>query len=386
MFDVGLSNTDLAEFLKTLRTTHIFACRVQILDLDHNYKSNVTNAVMDGQISVNWNGEDATRVLDLMMFDPEYDLGFDTSQFVDGVWFLDRMVQVVAEIWVPSLARTVECPLFTGPVNGFKRRNATVTLSCVGKDWFARKSWPRLVIPKGTNYATAIRMVLAELGETKFKFYATTTSVLAEAKTIDRDMELTPWGWCRSVAASHSMRLHYDGEGYAVLRNRNDVNPVYVFRDGDDGALLTEPETDGDYSRLANVARAEGAQPASGTAPFGEATVDVTSPIHPSKLTRGGKPLYLGVVVQRDSITTAGQAVSAAKDELRDRQFAAYSIDFDALPVFLLEEGDYIGVQSSGISTTNTLLTFSFGLKPDAHMPVGYSDLVSPALARIRRF
>jgi hypothetical protein len=357
---------------------------VQILDLEHQFKANITTKVLDGQVSVNYDGEDATRALDLLLFDPDYDLGFDTATLTDGVWFFDRMVQVVAEWYVPELDRIIECPIFTGPVTGFKRKKSTVTMQAAGKDIFARKSWPRLTISKGTNYVSVIRQILETLGETKFKFTATTTSVLSADKIIDRNSEISPWGQCRVMASSLGHRLYYDGQGYAVLRDRDDTTPVFTFTAGDGGTVLTDPEVDGDYSRIANIVRAESTDPQNTKAVW-EETVEVSSPIHPSKLTRGGKPLFLGVVVQQDSITTESQAKSAARSELKDRQYAAYRVSFNALPMWMLEEADTIAVNIDNVSTTTILMSFSLALKP-AVMPVGYNDLVAPTLARIRRF
>lgn len=385
MYDLGLSQDEMAYVLRRLRTSYVLSARVQILDLEHNYLSNITRKVLDGQVSVNYDADDATRALDLLLFDPDYDLGFDTSTLNDGVWFLDRMVQVVIEFYVPELARVIEVPIFTGPVTGFKRKKSSVTLQAAGKDVFARKSWPRLTITKGTLYTEAVRQILADLGETKFRWEDSNASKLANDRVIDRNSEVSPWGQCRQMVGPLGMRLFYDGEGYAVLRKRNDVTPVFDFRDGDpNGTVLTQPEVDGDYERIANIVRAESTDPENKKAVW-EETVPTSSPIHPSKLTRGGRPMYLGVVVQQDSITTEASARSAARSELADRQYAAYSVSFDALPMWMLEESDTITVNVENVVTTTVLRSFALALKP-AVMPVGYTDLIAPTLARIRRF
>lgn len=386
-FDMGLSVDDTREVIAELCRSHSVSSRVQILDLEHNYKSNITEQVIDGQVTVNWDGEEATRGLELAVFDPDYDLGFDTSEFADGVWFFDRMVQVVIDLYVPALAREVSIPVFTGPVRGYKRKRAIVTIKCAGKDVFARGAWNRIILSKNTNYVTAIKTVLQSFGETKFRFEDTTTTVLKAAKTIDRTAQQSPWGWCRSAAASIGMRVFYDGEGYAVLRKKTDsTNPVFVFRDGNGGSVLTDPDSEGDYSRIANAVRVEGRATGKGAVPVAEAVVPATSPISPTTLKRGGKPMYFGVVVSRDSVTTTGQAKSVAQTELNDRQRAGYEVAFDSLPMFFLEEGDVVGVNIDGNQRSITLLTFSFGLSAGAVMPVGYKELVAPTLAKIRRF
>ena len=387
MFDPGLSKADFEEVIKELCRSHTVRSRVQILDLEHNYMSNITPQILDGQVTVDWDGQESTRTLELAVFDPSHDLGFDTSEFTDGVWFFDRMVQVIVELYVPALDRVVNMPIFTGPVRGYKRKRAIVTLKCAGKDVFARGAWNRIVIKKGTNYVDGIRDVLESFGETKFRFDAVTSTTLKADKVIDRNGQMSPWGWCRSAAASLGMRVYFDGEGYCVLRKKNTLaNPVFTFRDEDGGAILTDPDAEGDYTRIANAVRAEGTGGGTSKAPWGEAVVDVKSPISPTTLRRGGKPLYMGVVVQRDSITSNAQAESVAEEELKDRQHAAFAVAYDALPIYLLEEGDVIGVDIDGMHRPTTLLQFAFGISASSVMPVGYKDLVAPTLAKIRRF
>jgi hypothetical protein len=385
MWNAGLTATEVGYYHRALASSHTVYMRVDIIDLEHRPVMTVTDRVMDGSVSVDYYGDEATRVLDLVLLDLHRDLGFDTTDVVDGVWFFDRMVQVWADVYVPELARYVEAPIFTGPVRKFKRRGPLVTFKCVGKDVFARQSWPRFTLPKGSNRVEAIRHVLRELGETKFRFEATTKAVLGAPKVIDRNMELSPWGWCRSMAGSMGMRLFYAGDGYAVLR-RLDTTPTFIFRDGDGGTLLTDPDTDGDYARIANVVRAEGMVNEAGDNPSYEVMVSESSAIHPSKLHRGGKPFYMGAVIIRESIVTKGDAKGVARAELEDRQRAAYTIRFDALPIYTLEEGDNIGVEASGLMTSSPMDRFTIDFKPGQPMTVGYRKLIKPSRARIRRY
>lgn len=385
MYDLRLPPAELDEVVKYLMGSHRFSVRVQLMDLDHNYLANLSDKVMDGQVSVNWSGEEATRSLELSVFDPDFDLGFDTSEFTDGIWFLDRMVQVVVEFYVPALARVIEVPIFTGPVRGYKRKKSIVTLKCLGKDIFSRQAWIRYVVKKGTNQVTAMRDVLEELGETKFRFEATTTTRIKKDKVVDKSAQQTPWGWCRSVAKSLGMRIYYDGEGYVCLRKIDNDRPVFTFRDGDGGSVLGDPDAEGDYSRLANVVLSQGPAVGNNKAPKGKAVVASSSAISPQKLRRGGKPVYFGVTIVRDSITSTTSANTAAKNELADRQRVGYEIGFDSLVLWMLEEGDVIALSANGLNTVSTIVTFSLGLSPTASMPVGYKKLVAPTLAKIRR-
>lgn len=385
MYSLGMSASDRDLYLDHLRSSHIVNVRVQVMDLDHQYVDNISDAVIDGQVTVDYNGDVATRSLQMVLMDPTFSLGFDSAQVIDGAWFYDRMIQVSTEVYVPALGRVINCPLFTGPVRKVKRQGSAITVDCDGKDVFTRKSWPQIVIKKGTPIVDAIRHVLSELGETFFRFEANPTGVTGSKRVIDRaSLDVTPWGYCRLMAAEENCRLFYAADGYAVLRERNDTGtPVFTFRDGDGGSILTRPDTGGDYSNIANVIRAEG-MPASGKPDAYEAMVSEASPLHPSKLLRGGKPMYMGFVIQRESITSKSRAKSVALSELADRQYAVYDIAFDATPLFPLEEGDVIGVQTADVSMTAPLLRFSFGFSAKAPMPIGYRKLIAPAVTRIR--
>lgn len=385
MYDLRLPSDEHDAVLRYLAGSHRYTVRVQIIDLDHHFLSNISDQVIDGQVSVNMDGEEATRTLELAVFDPDYDLGFDTSDFADGVWFLDRMVQVIIEFHVPEINRKIEVPVFTGPVRGYKRKRSVVTLSCVGKDIFGRGAWQRFVLKKGTNQVTAMRQVLENFGETKFRFEATSNTKLKKDKVVDRSATQTPWGWCRSTATSLGLRIYYDGGGYVCLRNTDTSKPLFEFRDGDGGTVLTEPEPEGDYSTIANVILAQGPAVGNRKPPSYIAKVPTSSPLHPSKFRRGGKPVYMGRVILRDSITSTGTAKTAATTELNRSQRVAYAVSTDALPLWMLEEGDPVRYDVGGVKTTSTIRTFSFGLGPAAVMPIGYKKLLSPTIAKIRR-
>lgn len=387
MYDLGLNREAYHHYLNALRRDHTIRNLVQVTDLEHNRIANISNRVLDGQVTVNNDGTDATRELSIVLFDPSVNLGFDTADVVDGVWFLDRMVTVWPEVYVKELGRTVACPIFTGPIRKFNRLGPVVTMACLGKDIFAKQSWPRLVIKAGTERVAGIKLILRELGETKFRFEVSTSPYkFATDKVIDRAMDISPWGYCRQLAASMGCRLFYAGDGYCVLRAKDADQPVFDFTDGDGGSILEKPETDGDYSRLRNVIRAEGTGDGTTTIPFYEAYSDPTSALSHTRLTRGGKPLYMGEVIQRDTIDTNTEAATVAKAELKDRQRAAYATAFDALPIFPLEEDDTIGVRQEGTYSIAPLTKFTVGLKPTAVMPIGYTKLVAAQLAKIRRF
>lgn len=385
MFNAGLSLTDRLELVRTLATSHRRSWRVQITDLDQMPVAHISERILDGEVQVDWDGEEATRAATLLIFDPDFDLGFDTPNGDSGVWFLDRMVQVFVQVELIDSKRWIEIPIFTGPIRKFRRIKDVVTLDCVGKDVFARKAWPRLILQQHTNRIEGIRTVLESLGEAFFRFEAETNERFAGNQTIDRNMQASPFGWCRMQASAMGLRLYYDGAGYAVLRPFKPDEPVFTFSDGDGGTVVTEPHAEGDFTPIVNVLRAEGQQQPNGTNPFYEAVVSVDSPIHPSKLTRNGKPVWIGEVIERDSITSERNARTVAENELRDRQFTAFTTQFDALPMFLLEENDTCRLLTDGFATTFTAKKFGFGFGTSQTMPVGYKKSIAPQAAKIRR-
>lgn len=385
MHNLGLNAAELDAYYRALAASGERQFRVQVLDLDQLPSDNVTERVLDGEVTVDWSGEEATRALSLALLDPNHSLGFDSPDGGSGMWFFDRMIQVHAETPVPELGITVECPIFTGPIRKFKRTGDVVTLDCVGKDVFARKAWPRIIIPKGMLVLEAIQYVFENLGEAFFKIDFDSTARFASQQVIDRNLQASPFGWCRMQATAIGARLYYDGAGYVRIRRNNADEPEVTFRDGDGGMVLTDPQPEGDFTEIANVVRAEGPS-RNGVNPYYEAFVERTSPMHPSKLIRNGKPLYIGVVVQQDAISDVKKAKQVAEAELKRRQFVATSVSFDALPLYPLEESDVARVLVDDFSTTFQATKFKFGFSAGAVMPVGYDKNISPKLARIRRF
>jgi len=384
VYDLDLKAVAQDEVYNLYTSSHSIRSTVYVLDLDHNIVQDVTSELIDGQVSINYDGDEATRSLELILYDPDFRAGFDVADMNHGVWFFDRMIQARIEMWLPGQQRWVEFPMFTGPVRGFKRTGPLVSLQCLGKDIFVRNSWASYKVAKGTNKVEAIRRVLQHAGETKFRFEGTTTATMPNDVNVTRALQASPFGWCRSVAAEINMRLFYNGAGEAVLRPKNAPGVVdWVIADGDSGAVLTYPNVDADYGRVVNVVRVESAQDP--RINF-TAMVDDNSDIHPSNMLRGGQPLYFGYEYQSDAVKTKAQAERAAKANLADRQRAIYNIKFDSLPLYQAEELDVAEIHIGGDRVIATLTQMSFGLMPDAPMAVGYQRLVSPALAKIRKF
>lgn len=385
MFSDGITPAVRRAYYAALAADHHRQFRIQVIGLDHQPIDDITESLIDGEVVVDWDGEEATRAATIALLDPNYTLGFDAPSSDDGVWFMDRMVQVVSQVWVDRTLGFVEVPIFTGPIRKFKRSGDIVTLSCVGKDLFVRRAWRRVVIPKGTRVVEAIRNVLEAMGESHFRFEADSTAKFPGVQTVDRNLQASPFGWCRQHATALGFKLFYDGAGYATLRVNRPDQPVFTFSDGDGGMVLTDPEAEGDFTNIANVIRAEGMVQGGGANPYYEAFVDESSPIHPSKLRRNGVPMYFGRVIQRDSIRDTRQAKAAAEQELAASQAAIFDVAFDALPLYVLEENDACRVLVDGKASTFVARKFQFGFTADAVMPIGYRKSVSPRLAKIRR-
>lgn len=385
MFNLGLNAAEQDAYHRALASSHTRRFRVQVTNLDQAPLEDVSSRVVDGEVTVDWSGEEATRALSVAMIDPNYSLGFDSADGGSGMWFFDRMLQVYAVTPVPELGMTVECPIFTGPIRKFKRAGDIVTLDGVGKDVFARKAWPRIILPKGMLVLDGIRHVMEQLGEAFFKIDFNSTARFAGQQVVDRNLQASPFGWCRMQATAIGARLYYDGAGYLRIRPNSVDQPEFTFRDGDGGYVLSDPTPEGDFTELANVVRAEGPN-RNGVNPYYEAFVDQSSALHPSKLSRNGKPLYMGVIVQQDSISDNKMARSVAESELKRRQFVATSVAFDSLPLYSFEESDVGRVVVDDFTTTFQATKFKFGFSAGAVMPIGYDKNISPKLARIRRF
>src|SRR5690606_5804143 len=94
MLDLGLSSSQKKRFHALLASHHSIYIRLQIMDLEHGYLDDISDQLIDGQVTVDASA-DVTRSLSLDLLDPRNTLHLDSDSPSAGALFADRMIRVI---------------------------------------------------------------------------------------------------------------------------------------------------------------------------------------------------------------------------------------------------------------------------------------------------
>lgn len=367
MNHLELDKPDFKKYQAALLTSHKTRVRAHILNMKGQPLDDILAprgaVLLDGQVNID-STADVTRSASLSILDREHRLKFDRDSPADGALFADNMISLERGIWVDTLSKWIDVPIFTGPVTGFNRDGAVVQVEALGKESLLLAptvAWGSFTIRKGTEKVKAIRRILQHGGEDKFDLNNGVMK-LPMPYTVIRIDEL--WVEAKRIARSMGKQLFYDGEGTVRLREPPD-SALYSFQDGDGGSILTQPQITFDLADVRNVVIVKG-RPAKGSKQPVKwtAVADASHPFSPVKLGRNGVPRRLVEVIEEDSIRTISEARRLAELILKARLSEAIDVAFEALPVPHLEELDWISVTWGGSNTRCRLRQFSIPLAP----------------------
>lgn len=382
MINLGLSSAELAAFQKSLITGYNMKTTVQILDLNHNYITDATDMLQDGQVNHSfWDAISYSATLTLL--DPDNLTGFDTDSPSDNALYADRMIRIIVSVYSELLPRWVSVPVFCGPVTKLSRDDAILSVECQGKESLSAEPaicWGAHTWRKGTKITSLVQDLMHRYaGESKFDFPNWTTKT---AKDMSITAESVPWRSARGVQGSrHYRQLFYDGRGYLRFRS-TPTYPAYTFTEA---SLLSVPKLDYNTAEIKNLAYVKGAKPEKKPQIRAWRFLPVNHPSSAQRLGRNGVRRILAEIVEDSSLTTQAQADQAAEDTLASISTAAVGFDFDAFPIYHLEPGDLFHLSTRDISMNLRLSEFSIPLKAGNPMSVGTNRKVSINRARIRR-
>ena len=381
MLPLGLSTSERAAFEATLRTSYERRVEILILDMAQNTLATITHRLLDGQVVVDADA-DVTRSASLTLLDPTHSLNFDTESPDDGALFLDRMIRVNYCVYVPALARWIEVPVFTGPVTSLERDGAQVQIEAQGKESIARQAvWNPYTKPKGAVVVDVIKdLMQRRAGENRFDL-PTGTARLTKPVTLPR--EAIVWDEAKKLASYRG--LWYDGRGWLRMQDTS-ASPVFTFKTGDGGLVLTRPKVSFSTEDVKNVVSVTGGVPkGSKTAVRGAAYAPASHPLNHGRLGRNGVPRYMVEFVEDDTLRTTAEASRRADQILAPLLLETVQVQFDAMPVPHLEPHDVVSLRTDDFSADFRLRQFTIPLVSGSPMPVGYYRKLTPKSRKIRR-
>lgn len=392
MIDLGLSRQEHRWLDQTLAGSYMLRVRVFLCNLDGDHITNLSWRLLGGAVNVDANAE-VSRTATVELLDPHRGMAIVPDSPADGGVFLDNMIEIVHEVWVPQMDEWVQIPTFKGPIVSISPADEIITLECDGKERLALgQAWRASIYKKGHRRVNVIKAILTRYaGEDQF-----TMPTLA-GKRLPRDMRVArqqvPWKVCKKTARGLDHQLFYNGRGRAVLRTPPS-KPVFTFRDGPGGTVMTPPQVTYALGEVTNAVYVVGGFPrqpvdkatdktdtekesANANEPkpkriTAEAVAPRDHPLSPANLGPGDSERYLVETVEDDSLRSKAEALEVALRRLRRLLTRHIEVAFDARPVWYLEERDMVRVHTSQFAAPFVLDTFSLPLLANENMSVGY--------------
>lgn len=370
---------DVSQLIDLLSSSHDLFIRVRILDMDHNYRDDVSDMFVEGQVLFDADA-DITRSLDITLFDPFKAVQLDPSSPSPLGIFIDNMVSVVYVVRNPLRTKTWEVPCFCGPIDVVDRDGPYLNLKALGKEKMSLVNlW------RGKNYRNnqkkteVIKSILKDLtGEVKLDIPDLSPRLNAELKLNRSDV---PWKSAKRLAKTMGYQLFYDGRGVARMR-RIPQTSVLNFQSSD---VVTVPKVGYDMQKVINAVEVVGRKPAKAKNPITKTVVaDRSHPLSPYSLGRGNPkvPRYLWMQIQDDNIRTNAEALDVAKRNLRLGLLAGVNVKYDGVPNPLLEELDIAKLSTPEQQSEFVMRQWSLPLVAGDAASYGYIRRIKPVGGR----
>lgn len=378
MISIGGTRQDERKCDALLTAPHELSIRVCVLDLDHNVRKDVTNFFADGQISVDADA-DVTRGLDLNLLDPLQRVSLDFDDPSPTSIYLIDMIRVYYVIRDHAgSSPTYQIPVFTGPVSAVERNDVILSVKAVGKESLGMTNlWGGRTFKKGQEKLWVIQQILTDLmGETRLQI---PNAINGKSPRLSEDKKLTrddvPWKVAKQLAASMNCQLFYDGRGVAVLRKKQNGEVWEANRQH----LSAEPDVAYDLSTTINAVEVVGATPKKAKKPVkARAIAQRAHPLSPYRLGRGGKPRFLWVSIQDDSLRTVKDCRELANQTLKHGLMAGITVAVDGIVNPRLQELDVMRFRTDLMTAQMPVRKFVIPLIAGASGSYGYLRKIRP--------
>lgn len=394
MIPLGLKDEQLWAYHAHLRSTHDFHIAVDVLKIDESPIASITPTLLDGQVNIQ-RGDGVMRTATFVFFDPDRQLHLDSLSPWDGALFADRMLRVRHEVTVPGVG-PVEAVPFVGPVVKLSRDGDTVAVECQDKSSLAMTGSKPLKCAKGANAVNQIRRILRDCtGERKFRnFPVNSRKQLPRAFNVGWSDDATPWKVATRIAKNVlGMELFYSADGYATLRKRGAPAASIAVHANH---LTSRVQAEFDITSVKNRVMVSGAIQGSksgkdnktggggeimGTNVSAIAQIGPPHPLRPAALGRNSVPRWFPLVIAGQKFMNMGDAKQLATSQLNANLPMTAGVKFDMIPVFHLDVGDVLRVETDAGLVNVALNEGSIPLGVSGSMSVGQRK----RLARGRR-
>lgn len=422
MIDMPLTHDEWDWYLDALCTSGIVDTRFTLYDQNEDPLGSLKHRVLDGSVTVDLSA-DVSRSLELKLLDPYDQLRFEANSPSHAAIFADRFIGVHWGIYVAQMDDFVYCPVFKGPLTEFSRDGMEVTLEAQGKESLMLEphhATQGYTLKKRQRIDDAITEVATKVGERHIHL-PDIPHRLDKEHTVEPEAE--PWliisggkhvSGLTTVKKVHSSKDGHDGKGSGKHRKHKTVTAPalirmapghrrlmydsrgrlatrhhhqevgFVFRDGVKAAghgrgptLLTRPRITYDEQEFINTVVVRGGTPKGKKRIVVVKHLHAKHPLSPENLSRNGHPRYYTLFIDADNLKTEEKCEERADQELRNHKDAGVTVEFEALPIPFLEEGDMVRAASKSFHFDFPLNQFTLPLGASEPMTVGYTKRTS---------
>lgn len=357
MIDLALTPTKRAQLMRLLRTAHSIRVVIQLQTLSGNYVKDLTPYLQAGQVNVRY-GEQVTRAVDLTLFDPFQRIQLDPDDPTRTSVGMADLIRITYVVQDPETKESFNIPIFCGPVDDVSRDRISLKVTCVGKESLAiDNSYVGKIYKKGAKKTDVIKHILRYImGETNYQIPNLSARLPADWRL---SQGMIPWDSAKALARGMGYQLFYDGRGVCRMR----IPPRKALHTFNDYWVTDTPEIGYSTDGIINTVIVKGGKPkkAKTNASY-TAIAPAAHPLSPARLGRNGVPRYLYTVVEDSSLKSVAACKTRALQVLSRGLLMGFDAQWDALPLPLLEEGDVVHIDSSGLNATVVLTEFSIPL------------------------
>ena len=333
---------EIQALLDLMKKPHRLDIGARFLNGAGIYQLDLTGRVMDGMITVDADADVASRGADLTVLDPTGMIPVGPTG--SGSIFTGDILQLDYIVSDPLYIDSYVIPVFTGPIDTAKRDDGggiTIVIKALGKDALNLNNFDHFFFPRGTFIDDVINF----LGENRL-YIEYDRGTMPSGGRLVRDLFIDrndrPADILRALAMGFGLNFRFSPNGEAEFY-KFQQNVVHVF---DNSVITKAPTVNYDLQNTVNAVQAVGPS-VPGQLPIqAYAFAPPGHPLSAQSLGRGGEPRYLWETFQNDVWTVQDWAQQWADYRLRAGLAAGIEVNFEGLPMPLLQENDMVSINT----------------------------------------
>lgn len=328
-----------ATWLEAIQRTHMRRIDLRIMDLNHGRTGALIGAnLLDGQVSIDVENREISRVLNLQLLDPSRQIGWEPDSPSALPLHLRRMLQVFDVRFVPGYG-PVRCPVGVFTIAEMDRDGAELSIVGHSKESLAQGSFGKAHSwKKGRLIVEVIGEILALAGEAASRIHLPNLPGRLQ-KDFNVSRTDVPWVKARGLAHDLDCVLFYNGRGHAIIRRKATHATLTLNRHWlTSGVRIDRPELEFHNRWIALGKKPKGDKPR----PSVDVWLPAQNPFSGVALGRNGVPRWYVEELDRPHVESKAKLRQIAERARDERIRYQADVSFDCLPLPNIEEWDLV--------------------------------------------